>query len=124
MAACWRAIAGVPVGANVPFHGVNVSAVVNSFPAEVPPTISTALLFGSKIAAWFRRGAAKLDATTANPPTAGSNTSAEAKSADPLLPPATRTLPSSNEVAECPSRGEVIAGPAETIFVAGSKTSL
>ncbi len=82
-----------------------------------------ALLFGRRKALCPLRAVARLEAEGAIVPLAGSKMSAEARSADPLLPPITATLPSSVVVAVADMRGVERLGPPPTVRVTGSKMS-
>ena len=57
-------------------------------------------------------------------PVAASKISAESRSVKPFVPPTIKTLPFRSVVAVCPARPVSNSGPAEMVFVAGSKRSV
>src|SRR5438046_9887858 len=89
-------------------------------PPEVPPTIRTLLLLGSKKARWSLRGMDRAFSVADTVPAAVSYTSADDRSAEPLLPPAIRTLPLSNAVAESPARATERLAPGDEERVSGT----
>src|SRR5882724_13009714 len=131
-AALLRAVDSELVGEKLPCQGVNNSAEDTAAPPDMPPTMSTLLLCGSRNARWPWRGAARVLVAGEKVPAEGSKISAEARSVGVMLPsafvtmlfpPATRTRPSRRVVAEWLERGVARLGPGATVPATGSKMS-
>src|SRR3954464_3215073 len=97
-------VARLPVALKFPDQGSNNSAEARSLPAELPPTINTFALLGSRKAACPLRDESALEDVAVHVFAEASYISAEARSCEPSLPPITKILPSRSVVAECPER--------------------
>src|SRR3954465_1642979 len=87
-------VARLPVVLKLADHGSNNSAEARSLPAELPPTINTFALLGSRKAACPLRDEAALEDVAVHVFADASYISAEAKSCAPSLPPIAKILPS------------------------------